>query len=474
MKTRIFYSIFSLFLATAAFAQDRTTVTATNYDVSDNLDLKAVASIFGDSRNLQDFEQRLNDPDNQISNLDLNQDNEVDYIRVIESTQGNTRLVVLQAVLDRDVYQDVATIEVEKSGNNVQLQVVGDVYMYGPNYIYEPVYVTRPVFYDAWWGIGYQPYVSSWYWGYYPSYWHVWNPMPVYRYRNHVHVHVNVHNHYNYVNVRRSRTAATMYNGRRNDGYARRNPNQSFAQRHANVSNRHELEKRRGDARPTRTSDGTRATRANGTRANNGTRAEGTRSNRETIKNATRNNEKATIKNSGTRDYPTRSNPRGGRENGTIKNATRDNGTIKNANTRGEGRANETREIRATRSEATPRTQTSPRNESTPRAVNQPNRATRSEAPQAQPRQSAPQMQQPRQSAPQMQQPRQSAPQMQQPRQSAPQMQQPRQSAPQMQQPRQAAPQMQQQPRQSAPQMQSPGGGGSNRGGNGGGGGRRN
>jgi hypothetical protein len=47
-----------------------------NDEISDNLDLRAVTDIFGDSRNLQDFE-RLNDPELQISNLDLNYDNDV-------------------------------------------------------------------------------------------------------------------------------------------------------------------------------------------------------------------------------------------------------------------------------------------------------------------------------------------------------------------------------------------------------------
>jgi hypothetical protein len=41
--------------------------------------LRAVTDIFWGPRNLQDFERRLNDPELQISNLDLNYDNEVDY-----------------------------------------------------------------------------------------------------------------------------------------------------------------------------------------------------------------------------------------------------------------------------------------------------------------------------------------------------------------------------------------------------------
>ena len=94
------------------FAQEKTTVTAKNSDISDNLDLRAVATVFGDASNLEDFERRLNDPKTQISNLDLNNDNYVDYLRVIETVEGNVHLVVVQAVLEKDVFQDVATIEV--------------------------------------------------------------------------------------------------------------------------------------------------------------------------------------------------------------------------------------------------------------------------------------------------------------------------------------------------------------------------
>ena len=72
MKTRFFYSaLLSLLGLFQIAAQDRTTVTATSSEISDNLDLRAVASIFGDSENLEDFERRLNDPKTQISNLDL-------------------------------------------------------------------------------------------------------------------------------------------------------------------------------------------------------------------------------------------------------------------------------------------------------------------------------------------------------------------------------------------------------------------
>lgn len=282
MKTKILTLVLFAFLFTnVTNAQDVTTVNAKNLDISDNLDLRAVASIFGDSENLEDFERRLNDPKNQISNLDLNNDRQVDYLRVIESVERNTHLIILQAVLERDVFQDVATIEVERdSNNNVQVQVVGDVYMYGSNYIYEPVYVSRPIIYNVFWADVYRPYYSPYYWNYYPGYYYGWAPYPVYRYRNHIHVHIHEHNTYNYVNTRRSDRAVAMHSTRRSNGYERQYPNQSFTRRNNNVTNRYELDQTRntGGTRTGATRNNVTATptRSSTTRANNSVRTNGT------------------------------------------------------------------------------------------------------------------------------------------------------------------------------------------------------
>lgn len=249
MKTKmITLSVLSILSITTLFAQDRTTVSAYNSEISDNLDLRAVASIFGDSRDLADFERRLNDPKIQISNLDLNEDNQVDYLRVIETVEGNVHLIVIQSVLGRDTFQDVATVEVERDRNNrVQVQVVGDVYMYGPNYIYEPVYVYTPVIYTTFWVGNYRPYYSSWYWGYYPTYYYAWSPCPIFRYRNHIGITINFNHHYNYVNYRRCEVAYNGYyrGGRRGNGYEVRYPNRSFQVRNTGYANRYELDRNR-------------------------------------------------------------------------------------------------------------------------------------------------------------------------------------------------------------------------------------
>ncbi|MDV6168175.1 hypothetical protein R1T16_07040 [Flavobacterium sp. DG1-102-2] len=246
-------ALFTLLFSADAFAQDVTTVRANNNDISDNLDLQAVASIFGESRDLEDFERRLNDPEIQISNLDLNGDNKVDYLRVVEAAENNTHLIIIQAVLGPDTFQDIATVEVEKDrSNNVQVQVVGDTYMYGSNYIYEPVYVSQPIIYDTFWVSTYRPYYSPWYWNYYPTYYTYWAPYPVYRYRTRVHNHINTRNNYVYVNTRRSSRSETLYNSRRQNAYEKQHPNNSFSSRNKNVSNRYALEQSRGTLRTSR------------------------------------------------------------------------------------------------------------------------------------------------------------------------------------------------------------------------------
>lgn len=249
MKTKAIVLILSLFMGTMGlYAQQRVTVKATNYDISDNLDLEAVASMFGDASNLEDFERNLNDPEIQISNLDLNEDGFVDYLRVVESTEDGLHLILIQAVLAKDIYQDVATIDVEKRGSEVVVQIVGNSYIYGTNYIIEPVYVRRPVIFTHFWGPSYVRWVSPYYYGYYPVYYHRWAPRPAFVYHRHVHHHVHTYHTYRHVSVRKSNRAYQMYKRHGRNDYARTNPARSFEKRNAGVQNRQQLTANRSTA----------------------------------------------------------------------------------------------------------------------------------------------------------------------------------------------------------------------------------
>ena len=213
---------------------------AQNDDISYDLDLNAVASLFGESRDLADFEWKLNDPNLQISNLDLNGDYRVDYLRVIETTQGGLHLIVIQAVVGPDMYQDVATIEVSGSRyGNTYVQIVGDPYLYGSNYIIEPYYVYTPVIFNYFWSPGYyRPYYSHYRWGYYPRHYRPWRPMPTPYYRNHVYKHIDRRHHYRSTTVRRNTHARQLHRQVRRNDYARRYPNRSFVKRRQHPGNR--------------------------------------------------------------------------------------------------------------------------------------------------------------------------------------------------------------------------------------------
>lgn len=245
MKTLISTTAIALIFSTGLLnAQDVTTVQATSSDISENLDLQAVAAVFGEARDLDDFERKLNDPALQICNLDLNCDGYVDYLRVVESSQNGTHLIVIQAVLGQDVYQDVATIDVERDNRGTaRVQVVGDVYMYGPNYVIEPHYVHTPVIFVYFWSPRYRPWYSPYHWGYYPAYYSPWRPYPIHVYHHHVHVHVHSHygHSYGYVGHRRSSAAMAMHRNVQRNDYAARNPERTFAQRNGGAENKRQL-----------------------------------------------------------------------------------------------------------------------------------------------------------------------------------------------------------------------------------------
>ena len=232
----------SMFMAPSIMRADQTvTVTATSTDISQNLDLKTVATLFGQAKDLEQFEQMLNNPDSAFSNLDLNGDGEVVYLRVIETADNDRHLVVIQAVLAKDIYQDVASIFVEKDEKNqVTVQVVGDEYIYGANYIIEPVYIYRPYIYDWFWGPSWVCWHSPYYWGYWPSWWHPFYCVDPFLYWDHCYWH---HYHYPICSYRTGHHHHPHYASmrdrvRRND-FAQRHPERSFATRNAsrNMSN---------------------------------------------------------------------------------------------------------------------------------------------------------------------------------------------------------------------------------------------
>jgi hypothetical protein len=187
----------------------------------DNLNLYAVMKLFQESETLEGFERSLNDQTSRINNLDLNGDNYVDYIMVLDYVDGNVHTIILRVALDKNEFQDVAVFTVQRFSNgSVQIQLIGDEALYGQNYIIEPNYaetqnpgymgkpnrnVRVNIVYTSYFEVADWPMIhfiylpdyhmwhSSWYWGYYPSYWNPWHPFYWHYYYGY---HYNWYHHY--------------------------------------------------------------------------------------------------------------------------------------------------------------------------------------------------------------------------------------------------------------------------------------
>jgi hypothetical protein len=348
MKTKLASLLMVLFLTTTIqlSAQRRVTVEAVNNDISYSLDLKAVASIFGDSRTLEDFERRLNDYDAQISNLDLNSDGEIDYLRVIETSENNLHLIVIQAILDRDIFQDVATIVVERDRNRrTYVQVIGDPYMYGYNYIIEPVYLRTPRIFSWFWTPRYKRWYSPYYWGYYPRHYHHRRPIEINLYLTHINHHINHRHNYRYSENIRNEQAYRLRNSVSRNDYGVRYPDREFSKRNANVKNRYEIDRRPSNASRSNNNIENRDRRAinnnNRTNENSGRNADirnerGARnennrmnSNSEINNRSNREEKAAPIRNENTERYNRNSSNRENREQQNTKASRNDERPVK-------------------------------------------------------------------------------------------------------------------------------------------------
>ena len=168
--------------------------------LGDNFSLESALEQFKKSKDLESYEEALNKEDNHVHNLDLNQDGEIDYISVNDYQEGDVHAIVISSWVSKDESQDIAVIELEKTGDTeATLQIVGDEDFYGNDMILEPQdveikdygkgpnseeeYVRIVVNVWFWpsvrwiYGPTYVTYRSPWRWAYYPGWWRPWRPL---------------------------------------------------------------------------------------------------------------------------------------------------------------------------------------------------------------------------------------------------------------------------------------------------------
>lgn len=189
------------FLLTSLHAQTDEAIEETGY-AGDHFSLEGALSLFKEAKSMEEFEKALNKESNKINNLDLNEDGDIDYIRVIDHVDGDVHAIVLQVPIDENESQDLAVIEIEKTGaENAILQIIGDEEVFGESKIVEPfdieaddsqgrgpgeVVAFKRVVVNVWlwpsvrfvYGPRYRVWVSPFGWRVYPRWWKPWRPRP--------------------------------------------------------------------------------------------------------------------------------------------------------------------------------------------------------------------------------------------------------------------------------------------------------
>ena len=160
----------------------------------DNFSLEGALELFKKSTSPEEFEKLLNSEDSKVNNLDLNGDGETDYVNVIDQTKKGSHAFVLQVAVNENEKQDIAVIELEKTGNDKAVaQIVGDEDMYGEQTIVEPTeeVVTnagtsrQQVVVNVWtwpsvryvYAPAYALWISPYRWRAYPGWWRPWRPI---------------------------------------------------------------------------------------------------------------------------------------------------------------------------------------------------------------------------------------------------------------------------------------------------------
>jgi hypothetical protein len=166
----------------------------------ENFSLEGALSIFKKSKSIEEFEKLINEESNDVNNLDLNDDGEIDYVVVEDIKENDTHVIVMSTYLNETEKQDIATIGIEKTGNEeAVLQIEGDSGLYATNTFAEPFnktevidktkggpampeIITNTVIVNVWlwpcvryiYAPRYVVWVSPHRWGYYPRWWKPW------------------------------------------------------------------------------------------------------------------------------------------------------------------------------------------------------------------------------------------------------------------------------------------------------------
>ncbi|OQP59477.1 hypothetical protein A3860_37660 [Niastella vici] len=204
----------------------------------DNFSLQGALDLFKKAGSPEEFEKLLNSENSQVNNLDLNEDGKTDYIKVVSKRENDVHVFVLQALVSEKESQDIAVIELEKTGkDNAVIEIVGDEDIFGEETIVEPddsqentfiapnsslaggpntEFAENGIIVNVWgwpcvryvYAPAYVVWVSPFTWRAHPVWWRPWRPMAFAVYRP---IRYHYHPHYAVVTTRRVVVAPRIY-----------------------------------------------------------------------------------------------------------------------------------------------------------------------------------------------------------------------------------------------------------------------
>jgi hypothetical protein len=152
-------------------AQQRSVETETQVilrEKAKGLDLAAVTALAKKAKDAAEFEKLLNSQAEGVNNLDLNDDQVVDYIKVTEYGSGDRRGFSLSTELAKGEVQELATIDFEKKAEKVTTQATGNEALYGAGNFFHSSFGLTDALLIAWMFSNRTPYASPYGYGNYP------------------------------------------------------------------------------------------------------------------------------------------------------------------------------------------------------------------------------------------------------------------------------------------------------------------
>ncbi|MBK1855125.1 hypothetical protein JO972_09155 [Verrucomicrobiaceae bacterium 5K15] len=163
-------------------------VTTIVHTAADGLNLQAVTDLATKVKTAKEFEEKLNEKGNTVNNLDLNEDNKVDYIKVTEINDGGQHGFSLTTELSAEAgeEQELCVIQFEQEGEKqVTVQTHGNEHIYGNNHYYHHRTSMTDVLLWSYLISSHRPYYSSWGYNNYPGGYSNYAPRSQAAYANH-------------------------------------------------------------------------------------------------------------------------------------------------------------------------------------------------------------------------------------------------------------------------------------------------